>query len=817
MEILKLAPAKLRWKCDESILKFDSTAEVNPASKIIGQDSAREALEFGLLCNAPGQNIYVRGSRGTGRLTMVMRLIKELSPTTNGKRDYAYVHNFKHSDRPRLIALGPGLAREFKQRISELAKFIDDGLVRSLDTEPVASKRLEMKQAAQSMIAEISGPLEKDLAENNMALISVQQGPVTAPVIVPLVEGAPIPPDTFMEMVKSGTADKEQLEKFKQNYPEFQKRLADVGKLVNEAWRSAAMEIDSFNQQAARNILEGPVNAILQQFGSGKGVREFIDDIIDDAVTNRLNEKEAEDDNDDLTELYGVNVVLTHSVSNSRPVVEEATPNAMNLLGTVEQKAGPGGVATSDYRGIRAGAILNADQGYLILNAEDLLGEPGAYQSLMRTLRTGRLEIIPQESSWMRPYIVVQPEPIEIQVRVILIGDVSTWYKLDHYDADFRELFKVLADFDDELPRDESGVMQYAAVLSHLAESESLPHFERSAVAALAEHGARVVARGDKLTARFGRIADIAREAAFLASQGIKASLVTGENVYEAVRRTKKRASLPSKKFQDLIDNETIIVKTDGRVVGQINGLAVMHSGPLTYGFPSRITSAIGPGRAGLVNIEGTARMSGAIHTKGFHILGGLLINLLKLPHPLAFSATLAFEQSYGGIDGDSASGAEIVCLLSALTGIPVRQDLAMTGAIDQHGNVEAIGGANEKIEGFFDVCNFRGLNGHQGVVIPKANAPDLMLRREIVDACRQNKFSVYAVDSIEQALEMMTGVPAGEFIGGSFAEGTLLNLAVRRAGEYWRQSLASPDRLTSVKRGESQIQISAKLRSPKG
>ncbi len=439
-----------------------------------------------------------------------------------------------------------------------------------------------------------------------------------------------------------------------------------------------------------------------------------------------------------------------------------------------------------------------ADSGYLILDANDLISEPGAWRALMRTLRTGTLEIVPPELGWMRHQIVTHPVPFPFHVRVILFGDVPTYYQLDHADPDFRELFKVLADFDNELNRDDESVRSYANVVAALCQSESLPPFHRSAVAELTEHGARIASRRGKLTARFGRIADIAGEAAFLA----EGEVVVDKHVKLAIDRTKARASLPSRKFFEMVENETIMVQTTGEVVGQVNGLAVMHSGPLTYGFPARITATIGPGSAGLINIEGRAQMSGSIHTKGFHILGGLLRHLLKTRHPVAFSASFAFEQSYGGIDGDSASGAEIICLLSALTDVPVDQGMAITGAIDQLGHLEAIGGVNEKIEGFFDACRYFGLTGEQGVVIPKSNAGDLMLREELVQACREGQFHIYAVDTIYDAIELLTGQSAGRINeDGRYPEETLLARAHDRVEEFWRLTLASPQQLSQVER----------------
>ena len=379
-----------------------------------------------------------------------------------------------------------------------------------------------------------------------------------------------------------------------------------------------------------------------------------------------------------------------------------------------------------------------------------------------------------------------------MKLRVILVGDAWIYHLLDHYDADFSHLFKVLADFDSLIER-RSGAQQYAGVLARIAREETLLPFHRSAVAALVEQGARIGAFHGKLTARFGRVADIAREAAFLARKAAQ-DTVTAPHVVEAVRRTKERASLPALRFRELVRDDVIHVSTSGEVVGQINGLAVIHAGPISYGFPARITATIGAGSAGVVNIEGRSELSGSIHTKGFHILGGLLRHLLQSDHPLAFSASLAFEQSYGMIDGDSASGAEICCLLSALTGIALRQSLAMTGAIDQLGRIQAIGGVNEKIEGFYDTCKDSGTLGEQGVLIPRSNVGDLMLRPDVVKACRDGRFHVYAVDNVRQALELLTGRPAGEGgEDGSYPEGTLLAVARSKARDYWLKSLQKP------------------------
>ena len=836
----ELSPDQLRWNCDPNELPFETTAEVDPATSVQGQQTAREALLFGIQCDAPGQNIYVRGPRGTGRSRMVHQLLAELELTTDRKRDRCYVHNFKQPDHPRLISLPPGQAVDFKREMAKLAEFAREGLRRSLNSEPLKSQREAIKQDLDARIKQISQPLEQDLSAAGMTLVSTQQGPVSQTNIFPVVDGQPVPVEQLKMLVAQEKVDAAVLEKFETEFPEFQKRLQQVAEEVNEEFQQGSERMEKFVQSSARSLVQPLVARIKKRFTSSsdpsaaaprpgsvqyeraqdtgddcRGLACYLDDVLDDIIENRLISRGEDETGPPLDLLYGVNIVLSHSDPQQRPVIEENTPSVMNLVGSVESQLAGNGMAVSDYSGIRAGRLLEADQGYLLLDVNDLLNEPGAYRALMRTLRTGTLEIVPPEVNWMRPTLIVQPQPIPIRVRVILIGDASTYYRLDHIDPDFREQFKVLADFDNELPRALDTITQYASVVSYLCQQEQLPPFDRSAIAKLAEHGARIVSRGNRLTARLGRIADIAREASFVC-QVANENLVSDEHINLAIRRTKQRASMPSRKFQELVEQGTIIVKTQGSGVGQVNGLAVMRSGPLTYGFPARITASIGPGSAGLINIEGRAQMSGSIHTKGFHILGGLLRNLLKTEHPLAFSASIAFEQSYGGIDGDSASGAEMCCLLSALTNVPIKQSMSMTGAIDQLGNIQAIGGVNEKIEGFFDACNYFGLTGDQGVVIPQANAGDLMLRVDVVDACRKGNFHIYAVSNIFEALHVLTGTDPGTWDNGTYTEGSILQIAIEKAAEFWKKTLSSPRIFTETETEAQAEQNRIAIESPR-
>jgi len=791
----RLGADALRWRCDPEKLPFASTSEVEPMVGVVGQDEALEALRFGLETGAPGQNVFVRGLSGTGRMTLLKRLLEQTRPACPRIRDRCYVHNFAHPDRPRLISLGPGRAREFRRRVEKLAEFIVEHLGAALSAESLRARRAALERAAEQQFERLMKPFNESLGAAGLALVSRQVGPVTQTAIFPLVDGKPTPPEEFEQLVAAGRVTPQQQAELREKQAGFEKQLAALSEELNAIRRRYEQSVQELLETNARMLLGKLVSAIEQDFPE-PGVHAFLSELVEDVVTNRL-ARLGQTDGEELSRLYAVNVVLEHADDSVCPVIVENTPTVRKLLGTVDYDFGRQGEARASHLGITAGSLLRADGGYLILEARDLLSEPGAWKVLMRTLRTGWLEIMPPELALPWPVPPLKPEPIDVQVKVVLLGDAALYYLLDALDPDFPQLFKVLADFDVTLPRNEQSINDYARVLARIAGEEQLPPFDRTAVAALAEYGARVAARRGKLTARFGRLADVAREAAFIAGKD-GARPVTAQDVWSAFWRAKRRADLPARRFRELVAEGTIRIQTGGRVVGQVNGLAILQAGPLIYGFPARITATVGPGTAGVISIEREAALSGALHTKGFYILGGLLRHLLRTDHPLAFSASIAFEQSYGGIDGDSASGAEICCLLSALTDVPLRQDLALTGAIDQLGNILPVGGVNEKIEGFFDACRDTELTGAQGVIIPQANAGDLMLREDVVAAAQAGRFHVYAVQTVHEALELLTGMPTGSpDATGRYPAGSLLALAVRRAREYWLKAIQDPRRKT--------------------
>lgn len=825
-----LAVATLRWRCDPAALRFSSTAEVEPIPGIVGQDQAIDALRFGLEIHAHGQNVYVRGLQGTGRLTMVRRLLEEIRPRGPAASDHVYVHDFEHPDRPRLLTVPRGRGALLCEKLGELRRFIVRELAEVLGSDALAARRRELERESMQEIEALTKPLEDELRGLGLALLVGQSGDMVRPVVLPLVDDQPVPPERFGALIAEGKLSPEKLERLEQSSEQARERIDQVFRRVGERQRALRERVREATRQEARRRLEEACAELRALFPEPR-VGEHLDAIVRDVAERRLPE---------LDELgahafrYEANPLSCHGPDDLPPVIVENAPSMRSLLGTLDTSVAPDGTARADHTSVRAGALVRAGGGVLVMEAAEVLAHPGAWQALVRTLRSGRVELVMPELPILVPIPSLKPEPIPVDVKVVLLGDAQLYYLLDQLDPDFPHLFKVLADFDDVIPRDAHSVALYAGVFARIAAEERLPPFSAAAVAELVEHGARVAAVRGKLTARVGRLADIAREAAWLATRrdregGAPAppspatsdgravatgpaaitearALVTGDDVREAVRRTKRRGDGPARRFRELVGDGRLRVATYGREVGQINGLAVIQAGPLTYGFPTRITATVGPGTGGAINIERESQLSGAIHTKSFYILGGLLRRLLHTEHPLAFDASIAFEQSYGGIDGDSASAAEIVCLLSALTDEPIRQDLAMTGAIDQLGHVLAIGAVNEKIEGFFDTCAAQGLTGEQGVLVPAANVGDLMLRHDVVEACERGQFHVWSVETIHDALALFFGRPAGMIDPetGFYPQGTVLHAAVVSAFVLWRRAQAKPEEFEVVEKDDA-------------
>lgn len=780
----KLDWQQVRWNCDARKLPFETTQEIEVVSDIIGQKDALDALEYSVESRAFGQNAFVRGLHGTGRLEMISAYLKKSNPQVQEKHEHCYVANFSQPDRPRLITLKAGDAKFFKRWMKKFADFVTKDLNNELESNAVKNKKSVIEDKTNEAVKALSLPFEKELANNQLILVNYKTDEGSQTVISPLYEDKTVDPQLWKDLIKEGKISEEQQQKIQQDIQKFNIKLHDMMKKINHIKSNTAEEIQELLENKTRQLLHAEAALISKKFHT-VSVQEYLSDAVEDVI-EQFFYSQKEEFYPHMR--YNVNILVTHKKNTNCPIIVERNPSLIKLLGTIESKWGEKGPVLSDHMSITAGTLLRADGGFLILDARETLSEPGAWKILTRTIKNRLLEIVPADIASPFAQSTLKPEPIPIKVRVIILGGAHTYYMLDNHDPDFPDLFKVLVDFDSEIERNSASFEDYASVIARMVVVEGLLPFHQTGVAALIEHGARICARKNRLTTNFPRVADLAREGNYLAIKE-SAKIITGVHINNAIRRTKLRGGLPSKRFQEMLANGTINLFTTGEQIGEINGLAVIHSGPVVYGFPSRITSTVAPGRAGVINIEGQADMSGSIHTKGFQILGGLLRHLLPTEHPLTFSASIAFEQSYGGIDGDSASGAEFCCLISAITHIPISQEYAMTGAIDQHGRLQAIGGVNEKIEGFFDTCKAQGFTGTQGVIIPESNAGDLMLRADVQQAVKDNQFSVHAVSLVTQALEILCKQPAGVLINGEYPANSILFKAMEKSNLFWKNT----------------------------
>jgi len=578
-------------------------------------------------------------------------------------------------------------------------------------------------------------------------------------------------------MVHEGKLETGVAEEIERKYEQFRQEFTVVYRKTLTLSRELASELSYLEQEAASVLVDGVIEELKEKY-PGDTVSDYLEEVRHHVLDNLgpFKEREGEEDQQgeqpetlqkapgperDPFRVYGVNVILAHNHDDTSPVIFETTPSYPNLFGTIQRAYDNRGGWTSDFMDLRGGSLLRADGGFLILYSIEALSEPGVWRALKRTLNHNRLDIQPLESFYPFAMTALKPEPVEINVKVILIGDRDLYELLYEYEEDFRKIFKVRVEFDEEMPMSDGVIEEYAGRLRGLSENENLFPFDRGAFAAILEYGVRRAGRRTKVTARFVDIADLAREAHY-------AALRAGENVVRAAHvRTAtaskiERHNLIETRIREMIEEGTLLVDLQGSHAGQVNGLSVLEIGGYSFGKPVRITSSVGLGKTGLINIEREANLSGRFHDKGVHIISGYLRSTFAQDKPLSLAASICFEQSYSGVDGDSASSTEIYALLSALADLPLRQDIAVTGSINQRGDIQAIGGVNEKIEGFFDVCRVQGLTGTQGVMIPAANVDDLMLREDILDTVASGKFHIWPIARVEQGVELLTGVPAG-------------------------------------------------------
>ena len=794
---------KLRWRCPVEKLDLSTTDDVEPCDWIIGQDRAVKAIKLGLDIDSVGYNIFVTGFVGTGRMTAIKHLLEGLEKPGSIPEDKCYVNNFKNPDMPRIISFPTGEGRLFRKHTENLILTLKKSIPSMFESEAYKEKRKEFIKESEEGQKAILEEFEKQVKQEGFALVQIQMGPFVKPDVQPVIDGKPISLAKLEKQVKAGNFPQEKFGILKAKYDALGELMEDIFKEGKEIVKELEKALEALDKEVIVPLIKDLIKEIKAKYENEK-VQTYLDEVEESLITNLdrfkpTREKTPEmplpglpsffKPEDEFSE-YRVNVVVDNSETKTVPIIIETNPTYKNLFGTIERAADRGGIWRTDFTRIKAGSYLKANGGYLVINALDLLIEPGSWQALKRALKYGRVEIGAYDPFYLLGTSAMKPEPIETEVDVVMIGSNYLYHLLYQLDEDFKKIFKVKADFDSVMPKDEQNIYQYACFIRKICDEDKLLPFDKSGVGAVVEFGVRVAGTQKKLSTRFTIIADLIREASYWATNA-DSKVVKHEHVEKAIEEWIARVSLLEDKIQEMIEDGTIMIDSEGAVTGQINGLSVYDLGEYAFGKPTRITARTSMGRAGVINIEREADLSGRTHNKGVLILGGYIRGKYAQDKPLTVSASICFEQSYSGVEGDSASSTEVYAILSSLSGTPLRQDIAVTGSINQKGEIQPIGGANEKTEGFYHVCKAFGLTGTQGVMIPHQNVKDLMLKNEVVEAVKQGKFRIYPVKTIDQGIEILTGVKAGERKeDGTFEEGSvnyLVDKQLRQYAESWR------------------------------
>jgi lon-related putative ATP-dependent protease len=776
---VSLSAEKLRWRCDPSRIPFQTTAEVEPIGGDMGQARALRALRMGVELTASGYNLFVCGLSGTSRGGMIVRLIEEIHPQCEPAPDRCYVNNFKNADRPRLLTLPRGQANAFKKEMESGIDFLRRRIPQVFEGEPFQRQKTRIVERFTLREKELMDDFTRRIAREQFALGRMQVGAVALPEIFPVLDGQMVPIEEIPKMVQEGKLESTAAEELERKYDQFRQEFTVVYRKTLSLSRELGSEMSYLEQEAASVLVDGVIEELKEKYPSTQ-LAEYLEEVRHHILDNLdpFKEREGEEEQPpppegapgprpersdrDPFRVYGVNVILAHGEHEKCPVIFETIPTYANLFGTIHRSYDARGGWNSDFMDLRGGSLLRADGGFLVMYALDTLTETGVWRTLKRTLNHGKLEIQPVDMFFPFSTAALKPEPIDVHVKIILIGDRDMYELLYDYEDDFKKIFKVRVEFDEEMKWDEEVVRQYGGRLRKLSDDENLLPFDRTAVAAILEHGVRLAGRRGKITTRFFDLADLGREASYAARHD-GGSVITAAHVREALDAKIERHNLLETKIREMIDQNLLFIDTTGERAGQVNGLSVMEIGGYAFGKPVRITASVAPGQEGIINIERESNLSGRFHDKGVQIIAGYLRSMFTLEKPLSLSASVCFEQSYSGVDGDSASSTEIYALLSALSGLPIRQELAVTGSVNQQGDVQPIGGVNQKIEGFYDVCRLKGLTGKQGVLIPAENVEDLMLRDQVIDAVAKGQFHVYPIATVEQGIEILTGVRAGK------------------------------------------------------
>ncbi|MER3330102.1 MAG: ATP-binding protein, partial [Candidatus Kapaibacterium sp.] len=769
---IKLKPAQLKWQIDLKKLNFRSTKEVEHLDHIVGQPRAIQAIELGAeLRGSRAYNIFVTGLSGTGRMTTVKQMLQKSQRKGNCPElfDYCYVNNFSDESRPKLLQFSKGDACVFYKKMQDSITHLLDRLSSIFEEEPYTRKRKEVIELYQNSEKDLIEKFDEKLKKKGFVRGQIEQTKgQPEPDIFVLVDEKAYKIESLQSLVNEKKLTESQATQIAEDYNKLHEELIELAEAANDMVNTFHDEITNYDRLTAETVINSSFKELHNLYKKNKAIKDYLEsgkDFILDNVryflptSDQQSSISAKSKNVDIeqqiSDKFTVNVILDNSETVCAPVIIEHNPTYGNLFGSFEKIVDSKGYWRTDFSKVKAGSILQADQGYLIVSANDLFSEAVSWKAIKNVLLYDKLDIQPYATYLQMSESQMKPEPINVNVKVIIIGGQSLYNYLYRNEKGFKKIFKILAQFDYETAKSDEILYNIISFIGKQCDEENLLHFKPKAVAEVLEWSVAHAGSQDRITLKFSDIADLLRESSYFAMEENR-KLVTEQHVIEAIKQRNFRNNLIDQKITDHILKGSTLIDTEGSRVGQINGLTVMSTGIASFGKPARITAAIGAGNRGIINIEREAQLSGSIHNKGVLIIQGFFLERFAQKRPLSLSASIAFEQNYGGIDGDSASAAEIYVLLSAISHTPITQQIAITGSMNQKGDIQPIGGVNDKITGFFEICKARGFTGNQGVIIPEQNVNDLMLGKDIIESVRKNEFSIHSIKNIEDGAKLL-------------------------------------------------------------
>jgi len=789
----ELTYKQLKNECDPNSLGFETTLELEPIEGIIGQDRAVKAMEFGMRVKVNGYNIYMSGSGGTGKTSYARWYAAKAAKQCSKPDDWCYVYNFIDPEKPIALNLPAGMGSVFRKDMEELVESFQEDIPKFFAGEEYQNESNVIFKELQDQKNELLMQLDEQAAEQDFQVKTSGSSIYFAPII----DGNVVEEDEYNKL------DEGIKRELNEKSSQIQLKAMDIMRKVRNLEKEAKAKTHELDARVALMAVGNRIEELKQKYADYPKVVDYLEAVKNDVLLNIDSFKSPDEEDDETLSLsflyarrsgdnvdkYGVNLLVDNAGLSGAPVIEEVNPTYGNLIGQIEYENEFGSFST-DFSMIKPGSLLKANGGYIILQAKDLLNNWEVWEALKRVLRTRELTIEGNDKGAFSPAISLKPEPIPINVKVILIGNSYIYETLYDFDEDFHKLFKIKADFDDEMDRTIENERKLAQFVAGFCKRENMPPFNNGAVAKIIEYASRLVEDQTKLTTKFGEISEILAEAGTLADID-GSDVVTAEHVSEAIKQKIYRSNLYDERLDEAFADGTIMIDIDGWEIGQINGLSILDVGDYEFGKPSRITATTYIGESGIVNIEREIEMSGTSHSKGVLILSGYIGEKYAQDIPLALTANICFEQLYGGIDGDSASSTELYAILSSLADVPIFQGYAVTGSVNQKGEIQPVGGVSMKIEGFFNICSKKGLTGKQGVIIPIQNVKNLALKDEVIEAVKNGMFHIYAVSHIDEGIELLTGIPAGEKqADGRYQPGTINAMAYDKL-KYYAETIA--------------------------